>query len=266
MFDLTANNFFENKDLNQYKVSIQISLDGFSFLITRETGNEIIAGKNSPVKISSPALTSRHFADWHSTEPLLKLPFQKVTVYNFEELFTLVPAETDENTVKQINRILLDKENERKHYSNKTLGNVNVNFAIHSELASQVEKAFGGVEWIHPVAVLLNHLPETDKPNLSLLIRTQNHYFLIIRQRTKLLLANSFAANHSNDLIYQVINTFQQLKVSRNLTQLMISGTSENHRKTAETLAAYFPNISLFPPEKEELKGINSLHHYLATL
>jgi hypothetical protein len=266
MFDLTANNFFENKDLNQYKVSIQISLDGFSFLIARETENEIIAGKNSPVKISSPALTGHHFADWHSSEPLLKLPFQKVAVYIFEELFTLVPAETDENTVEQINRILLGPENERKHYSNKTLNDMSVNFAIHSELATQVEKAFSEVEWIHPVAVLLDHLPETDKPNLSLLIRTQNHYFLIIRQRTKLLLANCFAANHSNDLIYQVINTFQQLKVSRNLTQLMISGTSENHLKTAETLAPYFQNISFFPPEKEGFKGINPMHHYLTTL
>jgi hypothetical protein len=266
MFDLTANNFFENKDLNQYKVSIQISLDGFSFLITRESGNEIIAGKNSPVKISSPALTGHHFADWYSSEPLLKLPFQKVAVYIFEELFTLVPAETNENTVEQINSFMLDQGNEKKHYLNKTLSNVNVSFAIYSQLATQVEKAFSEVEWIHPIAVLLNHIPETDKPNLSLLIRTQNHYFLIIRQRTKLLLANCFAANHSSDLIYQVINTFQQLKVSRNLTQLLIAETSENHRKTAETLAPYFPNISFFPSEKEVIKGINPMHYYLTTL
>ena len=266
MFDLTANNFFENKDLNQYKVSIQISLDGFSFLITSVSGNEIIAGKNSPVKISSPALTGHHFADWYSSEPLLKLPFQKVAVYIFEELFTLVPYETDENTVAQINHILLDQENNRKHYFNKTLGDVNVNFAVHNELATQVERVFSDVEWIHPVAVLLNHLPETDKPNLSLLIKSQNHYFLIIRQRTRLLLANCFAANHSNDLIYQVINTFQQLKISRNLTQLMISATSENNRKTAETLAPYFPNISFFPPEKEGFKGVNPMHYYLIKL
>lgn len=266
MFDLTANNFFENKDLNQYKVSIQISLDGFSFLITGENRNEIVAGKNSSVKISSPALTGHHFAEWHSSEPLLKLPFQKVTVYIFEELFTLVPAETDENKVEQINRILLGQGNERKHYSNKTGCGVNVNFAVHSDLATQVEKVFSEVEWIHPVAVLLNHLPETDKPNLSLLIRTQNHYFLIIRQRTRLLLANCFAANHSNDLVYQIINTFQQLKVSRNLTQLMIAETSENHRKTSETLTPYFPDISFFPPEKEGSKGINPMHYYLATL
>lgn len=266
MFDLTANNFFENKDLNQYKVSIQISLDGFSFLIISVSGNEIIAGKNSPVKISSPGLTGHHFADWYSSEPLLKLPFQKVAVYIFEELFTLVPSETDENTVVQINHILFGQENSRKHYFNKTRGDVKVNFAVHNELATQVEKFFSEVEWIHPVAVLLNHLPDSDKPNLALLIQAQNQYFLIIRQRSKLLLANCFTARHPNDLIYQVINTFQQLKVTRNLTQLMISATSENNRKTAETLAPYFPNISLFPPEKEELKGINSLHYYLATL
>lgn len=266
MFDLTANNFFENKDLNQYKVSIQISLDGFSFLIIRENGNEIVAGKDSTVKISSPALTGHHFADWYSSEPLLKLPFQKVAVYIFEELFTLVPVETDENKVEQINHILLGQGNERMHYSNTTLRGVNVNFAVHRELATQVEKAFSEVEWIHPVAVLLNHLPESDKPNLSLLIRTHNHYFLIVRQRTRLLLANCFAANHSNDLVYQIINTFQQLKVSRNLTYLMIAETSENHRKTSETLTPYFPNISFFPTEKEGFKGINPMHYYLATL
>ncbi len=108
-------------------------------------------------------------------------------MYIFEEMFTLVPAETDEKTVNQINHILLDPGNERKYYSNKTQSGVNVNFAIHHELATQVEKAFSKVEWIHPIAVLLNQPPETDQPNLSLLIRTQNHYFLIIRQRTRLI-------------------------------------------------------------------------------
>ena len=265
MFDLTANNFFENKDLNQYKVSIQISLDGFSFLITRD-GNELVAGKNSPVKINSPAFMGHHFADWYSTEPLLKLPFPKVSVYIFEGFFTLIPDEYNENLNGLINRIFLDSGNERKCVSNKTLEEAHLAFSIQRELAAMIEKSFGEVEWIHPVAVLLNQLPETDKPNLSLLIQTQNLYFLIIRQRTKLLLATCLSANHQNDLVYQVINAFQQLKVSRNLTQLMISATSENHRKTSESLAPYFPNISFFPPEKEKFKGINLMHYYLTTL
>lgn len=266
MFDLTANNFFENKDLSQYKVSIQISLDGFSFLITREKGDEIIAGKNSPLKINSSAVIAHHFYEWYLSEPFLKLPFQKVRVYIFEELFTLVPAGADENMAEQINRILLGKETERKYFLSKTINGVNVNFSVHSELVSQVDKAFNEVEWIHPVAVLLNHLPATGKPNLSVLIRTQNHYFLIIRQRTKLLLANCFAAHHSTDLVYQIINTFRQLKVSRNLTQLMISGTSKMNRKTTEILAPYFPDILDFAPEIAGFKEVNSLHYYLETL
>ena len=165
MFDLTANNFFENKDLNQYKMSIQISLDGFSFLISRD-GNELVAGKNSPVKISSPAFMGHHFSDWYSTEPLLKLPFPKVSVYIFEGFFTLIPDEYIENLNGLINRIFLDSENERKCLSNKTLEEAHLSFSIQHELAAMIEKSFGEVEWIHPVAVLLNRLPETDKPNL----------------------------------------------------------------------------------------------------
>ncbi len=255
---------FDTNKTNQYRLSIQVSLDGFSFLIFSEDNTNVLAGKNTALKISSPKLVSRHFNDWVNAEPLLKLPYHKVTILIFEEYFTLIP-----NTIKSglIAEILTNPNNDRFLLQNQIESiNATLQFGVNNELVDTIKTLFTNAEWTHPVSVLLNNFPASDKPNTGVLIQSQNQYFIVLKRKNQLLLANSFRAEHSSDLVYFLVNTFRQLGISRNLTHLFVSETMGNHQNLNELTAPYFPLVSGLTTKSGHINlsaGINRGHIYL---
>lgn len=264
MFGLNTDKAFDKNKTNQYRLSIQVSLDGFSFLVFSEDVKKVLASKNTAVKISSPKLISRHFNDWVNAEPLLKLPYQKVTILLFEEHFTLIPNATNPRLTTEI---LTNPDGERILYQNK-IDSIEavLQFGVNDELAETVRTLFSNAEWTHPVSVLLNNFPAGEKPNTGILIQSQNQYFLVLKRKNRLLLANCFRAGHSSDLIYFLVNTCRQLGISRNLTHLFVAATIENSQQLHELSVPYFPIISALNVDGEYLEsadGINRLHFYL---
>jgi hypothetical protein len=65
-----------------------------------------------------------------------------------------------------------------------------------------------------------------------------------VKRNNKLLLANSFQVSHQNDLVYSVLNSFQQLETARSETELFIAGVLSNDIEIKNLLKPYFGNIS----------------------
>ena len=264
MFGLNTDKAFDTNKTNQYRLSIQVSLDGFSFLVFSEFDKKVLAGKNTAVKISSPKLVSRHFTDWVNAEPLLTLPYQKVTILLFEEHFTLIPNSTKPELTTEI---LTNPNGDRFLFQNQIDSiDAMLRFGVINELAETVKTLFRNAEWAHPVSILMNNFPAGNKPNTGVLIQSQNQYFLVLKRKNQLLLANCFRAEHASDLVYFLLNTFRQLGISRNLTQLFVAETMENNRNLNELTAPYFPTVSTLTTESGHLDlaaGSNWLHYYL---
>ena len=264
MFGLNTDAAFDKNKTNQYRLSIQVSLDGFSFFVFSEDNQKVLAGKNTAVKISSPKLVSRHFSDWVNAETLLKLPYQKVIILLFEEHFTLIPNTTNTELATEI---LTNPVGDSFLYQNQIESiDASLQFAVNNELAETVKTLFSNAEWTHPVSVLLNNFPAGEKPNTGILIQSQNQYFLVLKRKNRLLLANCFRAAHSSDLVYFLLNTFRQLGISRNLTHLFVAETIESSQHLNELSVPYFPIISALNVDGEHLEsaaGINRLHFYL---
>lgn len=264
MFGLNTDKAIVNNNTNQYRLSIQVSLDGFSFLVFSESNKKIVSAKNSAIKISSPKLVSHHFKDWVHNEPLLKLQYRKVDILFFEEFFTLIP---DAALQVPATEKLINPEGDRKIFQNKIEAiDTTLKFGVNTDLADAVKALFGKTEWIHPVSAMLNNFRASSKPNTGILIQSQNHYFFVLKKRSQLLLANCFKAEHHSDLVYLLLNTFRQLGVSRSLTHLMIAETIDNNGKLNLLLSPYFPSVSGLNIETETVQltaGINPTHLFL---
>jgi hypothetical protein len=264
LFGLNTDKAFDTNKTNQYRLSIQVSLDGFSFFVFSEDDKKILTGKNTAIKISTLKLVSRHFSDWVNAEPLLKLPYRKVTILIFEEYFTLIPNTINPGLTAET---LTNPHSDRFLFQNQIESiDATLQFGVNNELCEAVKILFTNVKWTHPVSLLLNNFPASEKPNTGILIQSQNQYFLVLKRKNQLLLANCFRAEHSSDMIYFLLNTFRQLGVSRNLTQLFIAETIENNRNLNEFTTPYFPTVSALTAENGYLDlaaGINRLHLYL---
>jgi hypothetical protein len=252
MFDFVKDDWFDIEKTKYYKISIQVSLDGFSFLIIHTAENRIVAFKNTPLKISSANLVARRLKEWLELEEILKNPFESVQVFIFAENFTLFPEEYFEEEQRQDLPSMLFQEVEGNYIIETKIASLNARFIfpIPSEINDVLGSFFTEIpEIIHPVAKLLQAPVTSKKRNCAVIISTGKYFFLIVTQNNKLLLANSFQTAHKNDLVYNILNTFQQLEATRSETELYVAGSNTQNSKIEDLLKPYFENIALLKTE-----------------
>ena len=261
----TAKAFDVNKT-NEYRLSIQVGLDGFSFLVFSGNTDGLLHCKKYPVKISTSKLIARHFSDWIKAEPLLNLNYKNVEILTFEDHFTLIPGE--ELLLNEAD-ILVNPDNDRQIFDNYIVSDdVRILFGVNRELTQTIERLFRNVSWTHPVASVLNQFPTSEKQNTGIILQSGSNFYLIIKRKSQLLLANCFSAEHDTDLVYIVLNTFRQLGVSRSLTHMMVAGGMGNNKRLTEIVTPYFSVVSELKaaviPGQSNIENISHTHLVLA--
>lgn len=248
MFDFITNDSFDINKTKQYNLSIQVSLDGFSFLVIHPVEKKIVACKNMPVQISSEKLIARHLKEWVETESLFLNPFNKVFVYFFSEKFTLIPNEfySEEHTADLVSSLFGADTDSVILANNIESVNARIYFPVMNEITGMLYYYFPRAIYIHPVTNILQIPFPSEKLNQSALITFKKNFYLVVKKNNKLLLANSFQFSHPNDLIYIILNTFQQLETSRSETELFISGLFSERTSVTGLLKPYFENITSY--------------------
>ncbi|MCA1758914.1 MAG: DUF3822 family protein, partial [Bacteroidales bacterium] len=180
-------------------------------------------------------------------EELLKKPFSSVCAFIFTENFTLVPAEySGDEQIENLTSFLFQQDSNNKLIENKIDAlNAHLIFQLSTEVMDVLHNQFNNnIEIIHPVSNLLICPVEPKKRNSAVILTTKKYFYLIVTRNSKLILANSFQAEHLNDLVYNVLNTFQQLEIARSETYLYVSGSENVNSEIEDLLKPYFENIS----------------------
>ncbi len=252
MSEFYKDDSFEIEKTKNYILSIQVCLDGFSFLITDPNENQILVIKNSPLKISNENLLARHLKEWLESEVLLRNSFEIVRIFYYSENFTLIPEEYfGRERQRNLTSMLFDKKLSGNFIENKieNLG-ITLFFPVPHEIVNVLNQFFKNIEIIHPITSLIKSGVEKGKENLSFLLSTTRSFYFVVFENGKLLLANSFQNQHPNDLVYNVINSFQQLEISRSETELFIAVAIDQKTEIESLLKPYFNNIRILKSEK----------------
>ncbi|MCF6356586.1 MAG: DUF3822 family protein [Draconibacterium sp.] len=244
MSELVSFESFDIEKTYEYILSIQVSLDGFSFSVLSNQGDKTLAYKYVPLKISNTSLIPRRFDDWWKSENLIQRPFKKIRIIIFSEKFTLIPEDYFHDTLKQeIPQLLFEKDGESEIVAN-IIGKLKTRlmFALPAGLNSVITKQIGECEIIHPVKIVLNNLPETEKENGMILLFDAKYFYTILFNKNKVILANSFKMTHTNDVIYYVLTTLKQMEIAAPATNLFVANTHKLP-KIKESLQPYFAEI-----------------------
>ncbi|TNF39642.1 MAG: DUF3822 family protein [Bacteroidetes bacterium] len=272
MFDFTTGDSFEIEKTIQYTLSIQVSLDGFSFTAFDTLNKKVVAIKTTPVKISSKSLLVRHLKDWLESESFFKKRFKNVRIFVFTSRFNLVPEEfSDDKLPDNLNSFLFQEDANLVLNTNKIeILNARVVFPVQSDLIALLDQFFNSSkEIINPVSVFLSNPLKSAKRNLAIIISTHKYFYLVVYCNGKLFLANSFQNLHQTDLIYNVLNSFQQLGIARNETELIVCDAMNKSAEIEDLLKPYFNYISKLKtdPAIENHEELNhSLQLYLTSV
>jgi hypothetical protein len=247
MSDFIIDGSFEIANTKNYILSIQVCLDGFSFLMADPEKNQNVALKYVPLKISNESLIARHLKEWIESEDLLKNQFKTVRAYIYTDNFSLIPGPYfGRERLRNLTSVLFDKKSSNNFVETQIESiNATLFFPVPPDISSILNQFFGlGYEIIHPVYSLIQKGIERNNTNLALLLSTKKYFYLVVFDNGGLKLANVYQTQHQNDLVYNAINSLQQLGAVRGETGLYIVSAIEGSNEIEILLKPYFENIT----------------------
>lgn len=250
------------------KLSIQFSLDGFSFCTTN-THNEVLEFSSytfSKTK-NSPELVLEKLQDIFKKEKSLQYDFETVIVIHQNNLNTLVPNEYfKEDALKSylkysIKTIATDlitfDELDFMNSKNVYIPYVNINNFLFQN--------FGEFEYKHYSSVLLEKLFSIASNDICCYIHVSKSTFdIVIIKNSNLQFFNIFEYKTKEDFMYYVLFTLEQLELSTEETLVSVLGDIEEDSDLFRLMYTYIRNIdflssknAVFNNQKEISKHSN---------
>ena len=241
--------FNESKDNH---LSIQLSLDGFSFCIIDKNTNEVNLIQNIPFEnnSSTPEKHLKNIEKIYKTEDLLSKNYDSVNISHVNELATFVPKPLfDPNHINSYikyssktykNDYIVYDEIENHDMFNVFIPFVNINNFL-------LEK-YGSFEYKHFSSILVENLLNTykfsERPHLFVDLHDQ-HFEIVAIADNKLVLYNSFKYTTKEDFIYYILFTAEQLNFNPEKFELVLSGSIIKDDAFYKIAYDYVRNISL---------------------
>jgi len=238
------------EETSKKKLSIQFSLDGFSFYISNT--HHIISKFTSfkftkPIK--SPELILKEIKEIFRNEKTLQQDFETVSVVHQNTLSTLVPNQYFKD----------DDLNKYLKYSVKTITtdlivyddlnfikakNVYVPFV---NINNFIFQNFGEFEYKHHSSILLEKLFSQSDNSLNFFVNiSQSLFDIVVLKDSKILFYNIFEYETKEDFIYYILFTLEQLELSTDNTNVSLLGDINKQSELYKILYTYVRNISFF--------------------
>ncbi len=213
------NNYLDLKNLENIHLSIQFSLDGFSFCVYYPEIKEYILFSKYIFddKINTPDRLLKAIQQIFLKDIDLQHVFKSVLVIHHNNLVSFVP------------NALLDKENLKNYiqFNNKVLPN---DFFAYDSIKNHEMASvyipyvnvnnffidlFGSFTYRHAASILVEKLLNTyvNKEVQVFVNVTKNNYELIVTKNRKLLFYNTFSYQTKADFIYYLLFTAEQLEL-----------------------------------------------------
>jgi len=223
-----------DKQQNKQELSIQISLSGLSFCTLQRDSKTITSLKEYVFeKKLNPHEVLDKLKHLFNSEKILQSNFNNVVVIHVNELSTLVPkplfSETHLADYLKFNAKIL-----RSDFI--TFDTVDINESVnvyvpYVNINNFIYDAFGAFTYKHSSTILIEQILITEKNsrNTKMYVHVgTDHFELLVIDKGKLLLYNTFEFNSEEDFIYYILFTSEQLNLNPETLQLVFLGNIKN--------------------------------------
>lgn len=267
----------QKTDSENYKLSIQLSLDGFSFCIFNKAHNKFLSIESNELQnVKNTDDFCIIFEDFFQKHPWLNLSYKPVNILFESTKSTLIPtplfdAKEEENYTK-LNFTFSDDQIIRTD----KLVNVDAYklYTVPKHLIDLLNRLFPGHHLFSHAGILIESLLILNKNQPArkrCYVNVRNSYLdIIITEGRKLLYYNAFNYKTKEDFIYYLIFVLDQLKLNPEEIELVLSGYIDKNSKLFELVYKYVRNIT-FPPLTDSFNYsyiFNDIptHHYFNLL
>ena len=234
---------------NHHKLSIQFTLDGFSFCITNLDTQEIIhfCDYTFPKTLETPEKLVAHFETIFQNDNYLQEDFKEILVIHQNNLATLVP-----NT--------FFKETQLKEYLAYNIKTLETDFFAFDSIDQIAAKNvyvpfvnvnnylfqnFGEFEYQHSVTAFIQKLLQTTTTQEKTMFVDvwKDQISVVVLENKEVLFSNSFAFTSKEDFIYYLLFTAEQLELNTNEFPLFFTGDILEDTEIYKIAFQYIRNI-----------------------
>ncbi|WP_046756997.1 DUF3822 family protein [Kordia jejudonensis] len=239
------------KESNYNKLSIQIALNGLSFCILDTVKNEITSLERFHFEtVTNPLQLEKQIITVLNTHKnLFDQPFQEVVVSHINSLSTFVPKPlfSDKNLsdyLKYNNKILPNDYITFDVVTNNDMVNVYIPYVNINNLFFD---KYGAFSYKHFATILLENIFQLADNNQEAVVYVhvqKDQFEIIVIKNKKLLFYNSFEYLTSEDFIYYVLFSIEQLQLNTNELQLYFLGDISKEDSLYTVTYTYVRNVS----------------------
>lgn len=254
---------FDPEQTNLYHLSIQISLDGFSFAILDIPKGKYTVLKSTNFFLKRPRLLFMKVRELMTEDEHLNLKYKSIEIVYSSENFTLVPQVFYQQGAAD-KFFGFNHEIERGFIVDKTLltkAEAWCIFNIPENLKEFLVLKYPKATIRHNLYPLVEralkenkNFPDRKQVHLNFF---RSYFELIVLSGTKLQLCNQFNYSGEDDISYFVLYVFDQLKLLPDTTELVIHGQMQQTDPIYQTFKKYIRKTSFARP--------NSLFNYSYT-
>jgi len=241
------------------ELSIQISLSGLSFCILQKDTKTItfLRDYNFDKKLNHHEVLDK-LKHLFNTESFLKSTFDEVNIIHVNDLSTLVPKPLfDENCLAdylKFNSKIL-KTDFIAHDIIEINDTVNV-YVPYININNYIYDLFGAFTYKHVSTILVEHILAIEKNanNTKVYINVnKNHFEMVVINKSKLLLYNTFEYTAKEDFIYYILFTAEQLQLNPELFELIFIGDIDS-KDELYTIAYKYVQFVFFGKRQDNYK------------
>lgn len=253
-----------DKNKDNYTLTIQLSLDGLSFVVFDNTEQRFVALKHyhystKDVNIQDVTTELQEKESWKLEE------FKNINIIVDNNFNTLIPKELFREEMKESHLSLLNINNNANILTDEIPECEAVNvFSSIENLNFTNDK----VKIYHSSTILIKKLikefSDRNAETRAFVNVKNNSYELIILNNDRLIFHNYFNFKTKEDFLYFILFTFDQLNIDNESIPLYFMGFIEEKSPIVELCARYVRNIRFFNRDNNfnYINELNSAPYY----
>ena len=261
----------QNNNINQqnsFRLSVQLTLSGLSFLVTNTVTKEIDFFSDKTFEQTvNPGELLLELKSVLNDNSIFNIKFSEINIIYHTRLYTLTPTslfdESKSSDYLKFNSKILEND----FIAHDTLQNhdITVIYIPFININNFLFEKFGDFNYHHSTTLLLENIFEDEKniklPRIYLNIYS-NTFDLVAIKNGKLLLCNSFEYNSPEDFIYFILFCLERLKMNPETIDLFVSGNINKGDSNHSILYKYVRNISFCNSKKDIKISDKDKSHY----
>ncbi len=246
---------FDLNQTNNYHISIQAGLNGYSFSVLDPLRNKYILLKHIPFTGEmTVSLLEDRVNEIQGNDEFLNRKYKSVYFSWQSPRYTLIPGplfnKDNLRTYFEFNHVLEDLD--EIHYNGfKGIDAYNL-FAIPSELSNIIFRSFGNARFFHQATPLIehgliSHGGKSARKTVLVSLDGKNTDIVVI-QGENLVLCNTFPWKDEKDIVYFTLYVYEQLKLDGTETPLFLAGEISRNSPVYEMLKTYITRVGFEKP------------------